>query len=193
MLVKKFEIVLFLAAGLLLTGQPVMTPALMVLMLMTNDFLAMSLTTDRATPSPAPSVWRMRNITLAALMLGLSKLVFSVSVLAWGKYYLALAPAQLQTLSFATLVFGAQAVLYVVRERGRIWSSRPGEWVILASAIDVGIVIVLAASGVLMARLPVVLLAAVLLASAVFAVVLDQIKRAVVVAVKLDEPVSGRG
>ena len=56
MLVKKFEIVLFLAAGLLLTGQPVMTPALMVLMLMTNDFLAMSLTTDRATPSPAPSV-----------------------------------------------------------------------------------------------------------------------------------------
>jgi magnesium-transporting ATPase (P-type) len=58
MLVKKVEIVLFLAAGLVLTGEPVMTPALMVLMLATNDFLAMSLTTDRASFAPSPGVWR---------------------------------------------------------------------------------------------------------------------------------------
>jgi H+-transporting ATPase len=170
---------------------PLPHPALAVLMLMTNDFLAMSPTTDRATPSPRPSVWHMRNITLAALMLGLCKLVFSMGVLAWGKYYLALPPAQIQTLSFATLVFGAQAVLYVVRERGRLWSSRPGEWVAFASAIDIGIVVVLAASGVLMARLPVAILAAVLLAAALFAFILDQIKLAVVPIV--DPPVSGRG
>lgn len=43
----------------------VMTPALMVLVFMTNDFLSMLLTTDRATGTPVPSKWRMRNITLA--------------------------------------------------------------------------------------------------------------------------------
>ena len=70
MLVKKIEIVLFLAIGLVLTGHAVMTPALMVLLFMTNDFLSMSLTTDRASPAPSPSVWRMRNITAAAVVLG---------------------------------------------------------------------------------------------------------------------------
>ncbi|MBI4204003.1 MAG: divalent cation transporter, partial [Betaproteobacteria bacterium] len=79
MLVKKIEIVLFLAIGLGLTGHAVMTPTLMVLMLMTNDFLAMSLTTDRASPSPSPSVWRMRNVTRAAIVLGACKLGFSTA------------------------------------------------------------------------------------------------------------------
>ena len=39
MLVKKVEIVLFLAIGLALTGHAVMTPALTVLLFVTNDFL----------------------------------------------------------------------------------------------------------------------------------------------------------
>ena len=90
MLVKKIEIVLFLAIGLGLTGHAVMTPALMVLMLMTNDFLAMSLTTDRASPAPSPSVWRMRNITAAAIVLGVCKLGFSTAMLAFGKFRLGL-------------------------------------------------------------------------------------------------------
>src|SRR6516225_10179314 len=51
MLVKKIEIVLFLAAGLAFTGNAVMTPALMVFLFLTNDFLSMSLTTDRASPA----------------------------------------------------------------------------------------------------------------------------------------------
>ena len=88
MLTKKVEIVLFLAVGLLLTGHAVMTPVLMVLMLVTNDFLAMSLTTDRASPSPSPSVWRMRSITAAGIVLGACKLAFSTAMLAVGKYAL---------------------------------------------------------------------------------------------------------
>ena len=88
MLVKKIEIVLFLAIGLGLTGHAVLTPALMVLLFMTNDFLAMSLTTDRASPAPSPSVWRMRNITAAAVVLGVCKLGFSTAMLAVGKFQL---------------------------------------------------------------------------------------------------------
>ena len=90
MLVKKSEIVLFLAIGLIMTGHAVLTPALMVLLFMTNDFLSMSITTDRASPSPFPSVWRMRNITAAAVVLGLCKLGFSTAVLAFGKFQLGL-------------------------------------------------------------------------------------------------------
>ena len=176
MLVKKLEIVLFLALGLVLTGHAVLTPALMVLMLMTNDFLAMSLTTDRASPAPSPGTWRMRNITMAAAVLSACKLGFSLSVLAFGQFGLELTPGELQTLALLTLVFGAQALLYVVRERGRLWSSRPGSWVLSSSAADIAIVSALALSGTLMEPLPWGVLATLLAAAAAFALMLDQVK-----------------
>ncbi len=187
MLIKKIEIVLFLAIGLALTGRAVMTPTLMVLVLVTNDLLAMSLTTDRASPARSPSRWRMRNITAAGIALGACKLAFSVGVLEYGKSRLGLEPAALQTLAFVVLVFGSQAVLYVVRERRRLWSSAPGRWVVAASLADVGIVFVLASAGILMSPLPWRTVAAVLGAAIGFALVLDQVKRPVLAAFKLEE------
>lgn len=182
MLVKKIEIVLFLAIGLVLVGQPVLTPMLVLLMLLTNDFLAMSLTTDRAGAAPSPCRWRMRSITGAAIVLAACKLAFSLAVLAIGKFRLGLNPGELQTLALVTLVFGAQALLYVVREQGRMWSSRPGTWILAASAADIAIVCALALSGTLMEPLPWRVLVYVLLAAAGFAVVLDQVKLGVRVA-----------
>jgi H+-transporting ATPase len=189
MLVKKIEIVLFLAIGLGLTGQAVLTPALMVLLVMTNDFLSMSLTTDRATPAPSPSVWRMRNITGAAIVLGLCKLAFSASMLAVGKFRLGLAPQQLQTMAFVTLVFGNQAVLYVLRERRRIWSSRPSNWLLASTAVDIGVALALALSGTLMEPLAWSAVAAVFAAAIVFGLVLDQIKQPVMSAFKVEQRV----
>jgi H+-transporting ATPase len=186
MMAKKFEIVLFLAIGLGLTGHAVLTPALMVLMLVTNDFLAMSLTTDRASPGRSPSVWRMRGITGGAFVLGVCKLGFSTAVLAVGIFALDLGERELQTLALVTLVFGAQALLFVVRERRRLWSSKPSNWVLAAAAADIAIISVLALSGTLMEALPWRVLAAVLAAAAAFALVLDQIKRPVLAVFKVE-------
>jgi H+-transporting ATPase len=176
MLVKKTEIVLFIAIGLILTGRAVMTPALMILMILTNDFLAMSLTTDRARAAPAPCRWQMHSIASAAIMLALCKLAFSTALLAFGKFQLGLAPDMLRTLAFVTLVFGNQAVMYVVREPDRLWRSAPSKWVLISSATDLALVSTLALSGTLMAPLPWRLVAAILLAAAGFTILLDQVK-----------------
>ena len=48
---KKIVQVLLLAIGLVMTGHAVLTPMLMVIVMITGDFLAMSLTTDRVRPS----------------------------------------------------------------------------------------------------------------------------------------------
>jgi len=186
MLVKKIEIVLFLAIGLALTGHAVMTPALMVLMLMTNDFLAMSLTTDRASPAQSPSRWRMRNITAAAVVLGLCKLGFSTAMLALGTFRLGLGAGELQTLAFVTLVFGSQAVLYVVRERRRMWSSKPSVWVLAASAADIAVVSMLAVSGILMEPLPWRIILTIFSAAIGFALILDQIKLLISAKIKIE-------
>ena len=188
MLVKKIEIVLFLALGLALTGQAVLTPALMIVMMLTNDFLAMSLTTDRASPARSPSVWRMRDITAAAVALAACKLAFSAGVLAFGSAALALDPARLQTLALAALVFGNQALLYVLRERRSLWSSVPGPWVVASTLAGVAIVAALASSGILMAPLSWRILAATFGAAAVFALLLDQLKRPVLARFKIESP-----
>ncbi len=186
MLAKKVEIVLLLAVGLGLTGHAVMTPVLMVLMLLTNDFLSMSLTTDRASFAPSPSKWHMPGITRAALVLGVCKLGFSASMLAIGKFKLGLGQAELQSLAFVTLVFGNQALLYVLRERHHMWHSRPGRWVLASSVLDIGGASALAWSGSLMAPLPIAITAGVFVAAMVFAVVLDQIKIPVMRAFRIE-------
>ena len=152
-----------------------MTPALMVLMFVTNDFLAMSLTTDHASASAAPCRWRMNQIAETGVTLGVCKLGFSTATLELG-YWLQLTPAELQTLAFVTLVFGAQAVLYVVRERGPMWASKPSSWVLAASGSNVVIVSVLACCGVLMEPLPWRVVVGLLAAASGFALLLDRIK-----------------
>jgi H+-transporting ATPase len=185
MLVKKTEIVLLLGIGLGVTGYAIMTPILMVLMLVTNDFLSMSLTTDRASLAPRPSVWHMQRITAAALLLGVCKLGFSTAMLAIGLRN-RLGMEELQTLTFVTLVLGNQALLYVLRERGRMWRSRPSAWVFMSSAVDIGIVAALALSGTLMAPLPWRLMLVVAAATIGFALILDQVKRPIMSAFRVD-------
>ena len=52
---KKVVQVLFLAVGLIMTGHAILTPLLMVVVMITGDFLGMSLTTDHVRPSPGPT------------------------------------------------------------------------------------------------------------------------------------------
>lgn len=186
MMVKKIEIVLFLAVGLFLTGHAILTPVLMVLMMVTNDFLSMSLTTDRSSFLPSPAAWRMRNITAASIALGMCKLGFSTALLALGEFQGGLGPGESQTLALVILVFGNQALLYVLRERRRMWSSRPSSWVLASSAADIAIVSLLALSGTLMEPLSWRALAAVFVFAAGFALLLDQIKLQVMSAFKVE-------
>jgi H+-transporting ATPase len=176
-LVKKFELVLFLGAGLVMTGHAILTPMLMALLLITGDFLTMSLTTDRATPSRMPDRWRIRPITAAAAIIGLFGLAFAVGVVAAGKYILGFNLSQLRTLAFVTLVFAGQATIYVVRERRYMWGSRPGSWLVLSSLLDLGIAGGLAITGTLMAPLSALTVTAVLSAAMLFLIVLDAVKQ----------------
>jgi H+-transporting ATPase len=168
--------VLFLTSGLVLTGQAPLTPTLMVLMMVTGGFLAMSSSTDNVHPSDQPSVWHIGPLSVAGIALGFVDLLFCVTCLAVGKFGLGLDTASLQTLTVATLVFGGQGVFYVARERRHFWRSRPGRWLLLSSVIDVLILSALARSGTLMAPLAPAILAGLLLAAGVFTVVLDTVK-----------------
>ena len=59
---KKVVQVLFLAVGLVMTGQAILTPMLMVIIMLTGDLLGMSLTTDNVRPSPQTKCLANRQI-----------------------------------------------------------------------------------------------------------------------------------
>ena len=73
--------------------------------------------------------------------------------LLFGKFYLLLGLDALRTLALVALVFGGEASLYAIRERRRIWSSRPSLWVIVSSIGDVLIISILATYGIAMSSL----------------------------------------
>lgn len=173
---KKTLQVLFLVIGLVMTGHAILTPLLMVLIMITGDFLGMSLTTDNVRPSHGPNAWRIGNLTIAGVMMGIGELTFCVSVLAFGAYRMRFGIAALQTLAFIVIVFGNQATTYTNRERRHLWSSRPSIWLLLSSIADLLIASTLAVAGIAMTALPVLMVAGVLVAAIVFAIALDFVK-----------------
>jgi H+-transporting ATPase len=173
---KKIVQVLFLAAGLIMTGHAILTPMLMVIIMITGDFLGMSLTTDNVRPSPTPSVWRIGNLTVAGVFMGIFELVFCTAVLAVGKFLLGLGTETLRTLAFLVIVFGNQATTYTNRTRQRLWSTRPSIWLILSSVADLLIASTMANRGIAMAPLPLLVMGATLAGAVVFAFLVDIIK-----------------
>ncbi len=151
-ILKTFEIAMFLTLALLLTGEIVTTPLLIVLLLFTNDFVTMSLATDRVRPSSRPDRWKVRpllriGLAMAALVMALE---FGIFLWARGRFGL----PELRTLVFLLLVFTGQGTVYLLRERGHFWHSLPSGWMLLATGIDLAAVCGLAIGGILMAPLP---------------------------------------
>jgi H+-transporting ATPase len=175
-IIKKIVTVLFLVFGLIVTGHAILTPLLMVILMITGDFLAMSLTTDKVRPSPRPNAWRIGNLTIAGVIMGVCLLAFCIGVLTVGKYELDLGIGGLRTLAFAALMFGSQTTIYAIRQRRHLWGSRPSLWLTASSVAAVLIAVILGVGGITMTPLPVLVVAGTLAAALVFAFVLDIVK-----------------
>jgi H+-transporting ATPase len=175
-IIKKIVTVLFLIAGLVMTGQAILTPLLMVIVMVAGDFLAMALTTDNVRPSPIPNTWRIGRLTVAGVILGVCLLAFCTGVLAVGRFGMNLGIDALRTLTFIVLVFSGQATTYAIRERRHLWGTRPSLLLALSSMADVVIASTLAIGGIAMAPLPPSLVAATLAAAIAFSFMLDLVK-----------------
>ena len=173
---KKILQVLLLAVGLVITGHAVLTPMLMVIVMISGDFLSMSLTTDRVQPSKMPNSWQIGRITIAGVILGVCFLAFSTAILAVGKFEMHLGIGALRTLCAVGIVFGSQATTYVIRGRQHLWGVRPSLILVLSSVADVLIISTLAVCGIAMAPLTLSVVACELVAAIAFGLLLDAVK-----------------
>jgi H+-transporting ATPase len=175
-IVKTFQIALLLSFGLLLTGDFVTTPRLILLLLFANDFVTMSLAADRVTFSRKPDRWQIRRLVVVGLALASAWLAFSFAVFLLGRHWLALDLPRVQTLVFVVLVFTGQATVYLVRERRHVWASLPGPWLISSSVADVVVVSVMAIQGILMPAISPILVFGILVSVVFSVILLDLVK-----------------
>ena len=118
--------------------------------------------------------------------LGLFKLCYYIGVLAAGWFVLRLDPAQMRTLTLLLLVFAGQATVYVLREQGHFWNSRPAAIMLSASVAALLIVAFLAIAGVLMTPIMPAILGILLIATLVYGLALDFVKVTVFARLRID-------
>ena len=173
---KKIAQLLFLAIGLLMTGQAVLTPLLMVIVMITGDFLSMAFATDRVRPSETPNSWDIGKITAAGALLGLGFLAFCTAALAVGRYRMHLDINHLRTFCVIAIVYGSQAITYAVRDRRHLWGLPPTKWLVVSSAADMLFISLLANRGIEMSSLSLTVLASEFLAATLFFFILNFVK-----------------
>jgi H+-transporting ATPase len=145
----------------------------MSLLVFSNDFVTMSLATDRVKHTINPNRWNVKNITLASLVPGVLLVVEGVFVILMGMRYFHLEWEKLRTLVMLNLVFNSQFRVLIVRERRHFWSSLPGrELMILSLATLIGFTF-LGVYGLFVPSLPLHQVLAILGVSAVFTFAID--------------------
>jgi H+-transporting ATPase len=173
---KTLEIAVFLSVGVIVTRSFVITPLLIVLLLFTNDFVTMSISTDRVSFSALPDHWRIGTLMATGMAMAALVLVLSFAVFFVGRDILHLQLGELQTLVFLMLVFTGQGNVYLVRERGHFWKSRPSRWLVASSLGALIVASTLALTGTLMTRIGAPLVAGLLAVVVCYLTVMDLAK-----------------
>lgn len=133
---KTIEIVILLAAAFFWIHTLAVTLLGMVLIIFTNDFATMSISTDNVKSAASPRKWSMGNISLAAGLIGLLFVVQGLLVIYAAIYYFHASLVIIQGMVVLNLIINSQFRILIVRERGRFWSSIPG-WELLLTVIIV--------------------------------------------------------
>lgn len=175
-IIKTFQIALFLSLGFIFSREFVITPLQIVLLLFANDFITMSIATDRVTASSKPDRWNIFSLMRMALILALPVLLLSFGFFYAARNLLHLPLEQLQTLMFVMLVFTGQANVYLVRERHRFWNSLPSRWMLLGTLVDFVLVSILASQGILLPAIPFSLILITLVVVVLYLILVDGLK-----------------
>jgi H+-transporting ATPase len=129
---KTMEFTILLTVGFFWTHEIVLTLMGMALLIFSNDFATMSISTDNVGSAISPRKWSIKNITLSSLVVGILLVVEGCVVIFTSLYYFHLGLAELQALMTFNLVFNSQFRVLIVRERRHFWSSRPSRGLVIA-------------------------------------------------------------
>ena len=155
----------------------------MLLPLRTKEFLfQFSLSFfGRVRWSRSPDTWKIASFVKVSAFLGLFMVVESLALLWTGLKIWHLSPSDplVQTFSFEILFFSAVLSIFIVRERGHFWDSRPSRTLLSVILVDMVVAIMISALGIpgALPAIPLPMTALVIAYNILFALVVnDEIK-----------------
>jgi len=174
---KVVQVLGLLVAGFFLFRNMILSMLDMSLLVFANDFVTMSLATDNAKDAQAPNQWKVKNITLASLAIGLLLVAQGIGGIFIGQDLLRLDFGHMQTFVLLTLIFTSQFRVLIVRERRCMWDSMPGTLLLASTGSTMAIFFLMGAFGFIIPALGARETALALAYSLVFTAMLDCPKR----------------
>lgn len=146
-IIKTFQMVFFVVIAFFITKRFVVSEFEVILLLFFIDFVIIALATDKVRGSRRPSLWNMREIVkisaiLGAVVVGESLFLLGLGLRRVGDF------GALRSYSFAVLFYMELFNVFVVRERGRFWSSRPSRALLAIALADLVVVTVILILGI---------------------------------------------
>lgn len=148
----------------------------MSLLVFANDFITMSIATDKAKASNLPNVWRIKNITIASIIFGVLYAIQDLLVIYVSNKYFNLNFDALRTLVLLTLIFNTQFRILTLRERKHFWNSMPSKELLIINIITIIGFVLLGIYGVLITQVALNQVLITLLITIIFMFILDFIK-----------------
>ncbi len=174
---KVVQVLGLLVAGFFMFKDMILSMLGMSLLVFANDFVTMSLATDNARDAQAPNTWKVKNITLASLAVGVLLIAQGIVAIFLAKNGLALDYAHVQTFVLLTLVFTSQFRVLIVRERRCAWDSMPGKALLMSTGGTIALFFAMGAIGFIIPSLGAKETAIALAYSLAFTALLDCPKR----------------
>lgn len=147
---KVVEVVLLFTVGFFWLQNTLVSLLGMSLLVFANDFVTMSIATDRVKSTVSPNKWNLRDITISSFFLGLLFALEDLFVIWVGIHAFSLSFEQLQTVALLALVFNTQFRMLIVRERKHFWSSRPSAYLLTINIVTIIAFAVLGVSGLIL-------------------------------------------
>ena len=124
---KVVEVVVLFSVGYFWLHDMIITLLGMSLLVFANDFVTMSIATDRVVSTASPNSWKLKSIVSASMVLGILFALEDLFLVWVGISQFHLSFDALCTLVMLSLVFNTQFRILIVRERRHFWSSLPGK------------------------------------------------------------------
>ena len=155
-IMKTFQVVLFVCLAYMLTGKYIASALDVVLLLIFVDFTTISFSTDNVRVGAKPEIFRIKNTAKVSVLIGFFTLAESLSILylAQGFFGILSNASELESFGFAVLFFFSILDVLIIREKGHMWESRPGNALLLSVTASSAIVITMLLTGFIITSLP---------------------------------------
>jgi H+-transporting ATPase len=143
-------LLIFLTLAIIISNFYPVTAIMIVLLAILNDGAILSIAYDKVRYSNLPERWDMRMVLSIATTIGLFAVIRSFGIFYIAQHVFNLDHGMIQTMVYLNLSVGGHLTLFVARTRGRFWTVRPANILLIAVLGTQAVATLIAVYGLLM-------------------------------------------